>query len=80
MSGFVCMMEDNGGVYINFGILNWVFVLFVCDFGGNVWECVGMVWYWVLIGGLFDIVMFIEFVDVMVFVVEFVDCVMVVVV
>ena len=52
MRGYVETDEDNGGVHINSGILNYAFFLAATRLGGKSWEVLGRVWYAVVIGRL----------------------------
>lgn len=48
MRGYVHTAEDNGGVHINSGILNYAFYLAAMAIGGKTWEVLGKIWYAVL--------------------------------
>ena len=48
MRDYVETTDDNGGVHINFGILNRAFYLAARAIGGKTWEVLGQIWYAVL--------------------------------
>ena len=48
MRDYVETDEDNGGVHINSGILNYAFFLAATRLGGKSWEVLGRVWYVVM--------------------------------
>jgi hypothetical protein len=45
MRNYVETSEDNGGVHINSGILNYAFYLAATEVGGMTWNVVGRLWY-----------------------------------
>lgn len=50
MSNLYTGVRDHGGVHVNSGIPNRVFVLIAKDLGGNAWETAGHIWYETLLG------------------------------
>jgi len=45
MRDYVETTDDNGGVHINSGILNYAFYLAAMVIGGRTWETLGRIWY-----------------------------------
>lgn len=61
MRNYVTTADDNGGVHINSGILNYAFYLFAIAVGGYSWLVPGWIWYRVLKTQLFPHAGFLDF-------------------
>ncbi len=45
MKDYVTTSQDNGGVHINSGIVNYAFYVMAIEVGGYAWEKTGQIWY-----------------------------------